>query len=141
MWNNIRTPLRASYEGATDALTRITKNNKQMKITSIIKPMLAAFVGIGMFPGCGMAQTNQGAAATQTPTPGKDGNKYVPYEQRTGNESIVYFTRNLGPEGLIKVYEQQRAHGREAAHGRTARPQHHPLGMGEGPDAERPARG
>ena len=106
MWNNIRTPLRASYEGATDALTRITKNNKQMKITSIIKPMLAAFVGIGMFPGCGMAQTNQGAAATQTPTPGKDGNKYVPYEQRTGNESIVYFTRNLGPEGLIKAYEQ-----------------------------------
>lgn len=68
--------------------------------------MLAAFVGIGMFPGCGMAQTNQGAAATQTPTPGKDGNKYVPYEQRTGNESIVYFTRNLGPEGLIKAYEQ-----------------------------------
>ena len=106
MWNNIRTPLRASYEGATDALTRITKNNKQMKITSIIKPMLAAFVGIGMFPGCGMAQTSQGAAATQTPTPGKDGNKYVPYEQRTGNESIVYFTRNLGPEGLIKAYEQ-----------------------------------
>ena len=37
---------------------------------------------------------------------GKDGNKYVPYEERTGNESIVYFTRNLTSEGLIKAYEQ-----------------------------------
>ena len=38
--------------------------------------------------------------------PGKDGNKYVPYEERTGNESIVYFTRSLTSEGLIKAYEQ-----------------------------------
>lgn len=34
------------------------------------------------------------------PVAGKDGNKYVPYEERTGNESIVYFTRDLSPEGL-----------------------------------------
>ena len=27
--------------------------------------------------------------------PGKDGNKYIPYEKRSGNESIVYFTRGL----------------------------------------------
>ena len=40
------------------------------------------------------------------PTPGTDGGRYVPYEERTGNESIVYFTRKLGPEGLIKAYEQ-----------------------------------
>ena len=38
--------------------------------------------------------------------PGKDGNKYVSYDQRTGNESVVYFTRNLSAEGLIKAYEQ-----------------------------------
>lgn len=42
----------------------------------------------------------------QSPIPGNDGNKYVPYGERTGNESIVYFTRNLSAEGLIKVYEQ-----------------------------------
>ena len=35
------------------------------------------------------------AIAQQNPMPGKDGNKYVPYEERTGNESIVYFTRSL----------------------------------------------
>ena len=46
------------------------------------------------------------AIAQQNPMPGKDGNKYVPYEERTGNESIVYFTRSLTPEGLIKAYEQ-----------------------------------
>ena len=40
------------------------------------------------------------------PTPGTDGGRYVPYEERTGNESSVYFTRKLGPEGLIKAYEQ-----------------------------------
>ena len=40
------------------------------------------------------------------PVPGRDGNRYVPYEQRTGNESIVYFTRDLSAEGLIRAYEQ-----------------------------------
>ena len=35
-----------------------------------------------------------------------DGNKYVDYEQRTGNESVVYFTRDLSAQGLIKAYEQ-----------------------------------
>lgn len=38
--------------------------------------------------------------------PGTDGKKYVPYEKRTGNESVVYFTRELSAEGLIKAYEQ-----------------------------------
>lgn len=46
------------------------------------------------------------ALAQSDPVPGKDGNKYVPYEERTGNESVVYFTRSLGAEGLIKAYEQ-----------------------------------
>ena len=32
--------------------------------------------------------------------------QYVPYERRTGNESIVYFTRDLSPEGLEKIYSR-----------------------------------
>ena len=40
------------------------------------------------------------------PMPGTGGNKYVPYELRTGNESVVYFTRSLSAEGLIMAYEQ-----------------------------------
>ena len=46
------------------------------------------------------------AVAQSDPVPGKNGNKYVPYEERTGNESIVYFTRNLSAEGLIEAYDQ-----------------------------------
>ena len=33
-----------------------------------------------------------------------DGNIYIPYEKRSGNESIVYFTRDLSAEGLKKIY-------------------------------------
>ena len=36
----------------------------------------------------------------------KDGSQYVPYEARSGNESIVYFTRDLSAKGLQKAYEQ-----------------------------------
>ena len=35
--------------------------------------------------------------------PGLGGERYVPYEERTGNESIVYFTRDLSPEGLCRI--------------------------------------
>ena len=35
-----------------------------------------------------------------------NGQRYIPYAERTGNESIVYFTRDLSPEGLMKVYER-----------------------------------
>ena len=38
-----------------------------------------------------------------------DGSKYVAYNQRTGDESVVYFTRDLSAEGLIKAYEQVNA--------------------------------
>lgn len=38
-----------------------------------------------------------------------DTTKYVPYEERTGNESIVYFTRDLSPEGIRKAYEKVNA--------------------------------
>lgn len=37
---------------------------------------------------------------------GIGGDHYVPYEERTGNESIVYFTRDLSAEGLVRMYER-----------------------------------
>ncbi len=42
-------------------------------------------------------------------TPGTGGERYVPYSERTGGESIVYFTRDLSAEGLRKVYEKVNA--------------------------------
>ena len=40
------------------------------------------------------------------PVPGKDGNRYVPFEERTGENSVVFFTRDLSEEGLKKVYDR-----------------------------------
>lgn len=39
-----------------------------------------------------------------------DGDTYIPYEKRTGNESIVYFTRDLSAQGLLKIYDKISAH-------------------------------
>lgn len=36
----------------------------------------------------------------------KNGNVYTPLEERKGNESIVYFTRDISPEGIKKAYEK-----------------------------------
>lgn len=38
--------------------------------------------------------------------PGKDGNKYVPFCERTGEKSVVFFTRDLSPAGLKKIYDK-----------------------------------
>lgn len=38
--------------------------------------------------------------------PGTGGNRYVPYSERSGNESMVYFTRDLSPEGLRRIYQR-----------------------------------
>lgn len=40
------------------------------------------------------------------PVPGTNGDQYVPYDQRTGEESVVYFTRDLSADGLKKIYDR-----------------------------------
>ncbi|MBQ3879691.1 MAG: DUF362 domain-containing protein, partial [Oscillospiraceae bacterium] len=40
------------------------------------------------------------------PIPGKDGNKYVPFEARTGESSVVFFTRDLSEAGMKKIYDR-----------------------------------
>ena len=47
--------------------------------------------------------------------PGVGGENYIPYDQRTGNESIVYFTRDLSAEGLKKMVERVNANIRGKA--------------------------
>ena len=60
-----------------------------------------------MTTACG-SRTNQQSEETmnQKPTPGTGGDHYVPMNERTGDTAIVYFTRDLSANGLIKVYEQ-----------------------------------
>lgn len=38
--------------------------------------------------------------------PGTGGDHYIPYEGRTGAESIVYFTRDLSAEGLRRIFQR-----------------------------------
>lgn len=40
------------------------------------------------------------------PAPGTGGDHYIPYEKRSGEESVVYFTRDLSAQGLKKIYER-----------------------------------
>jgi len=64
----------------------------------------------------GIISTGVMTAQSQKNVPGAEGNKYVPYEQRTGNESVVYFTRDLSAKGLICAFEQvnEKLHGHVA---------------------------
>lgn len=38
--------------------------------------------------------------------PGKGGEHYIPYEERTGAESTVYFTKDLSAQGLKRIFER-----------------------------------
>lgn len=48
--------------------------------------------------------------SNQKPIPGTNGNHYIPYNERSGKESIVYFTRDLSAKGLLKVYNRIQEH-------------------------------
>ena len=41
-----------------------------------------------------------------SPVPGKDGNRYIPFDRRTGDSSVVFFTRDLSEAGLKKIYDR-----------------------------------
>ena len=41
---------------------------------------------------------------------GTDGDKYILYENREGQESVVYFTANLSAEGLLRIFDKVGAH-------------------------------
>ncbi len=60
--------------------------------------------------------------------PGTDGDRYVPYENRSGEASVVYFTRDLSPTGLKKIYDRVA----EGLSGRLAVKLH--TGEAEGPN-------
>ncbi len=37
---------------------------------------------------------------------GTGGDHYIPYDQRSGGKSAVYFTRDLSAEGLIRIFDK-----------------------------------
>ncbi len=44
--------------------------------------------------------------SVKNPVPGTDGKKYVPFDQRTGESSVVFFTRDLSEKGMKKMFDR-----------------------------------
>lgn len=79
---------------------------KRMSRRNFVK-LAGAALAVAALPGCGMAADtlNEGKEA-QVPAAAKNGDTYVPYNERQGNESVVYFTRDLSATGLLKIYDR-----------------------------------
>ena len=41
-----------------------------------------------------------------SPVPGSNGDRYIPFDQRTGDTSVVYFTRDLSAQGLVNIFRR-----------------------------------
>ena len=67
-------------------------------------------IAMAALPGCGAlaADDRQGKnpAQSKAKTAGTGGEHYVPYNERSGAESVVYFTRDLSAAGLLKIYDR-----------------------------------
>ena len=68
--------------------------------------LAGATTAMTMLPGCAGAAEQKTGGGTGKKTPGTGGESYVPYEQRTGPESFVYFTRDLSAAGLLKAFDR-----------------------------------
>ena len=68
----------------------------------------------------------------QTITAGTGGEKYIPYSERSGAESVVYFTRDLSAAGLVKIFDKVKEvlSGKIAVYRRTTRSQYRTAPLG-----------
>ena len=64
------------------------------------------------FPGCADMNTvgnKEGVTdkvSDKKIVPGTGGDKYIPYSERSGSESVVYFTRDLSAAGLVRIFDR-----------------------------------
>ena len=65
-------------------------------------------VAMTALPGCAglAADTAEKKTETKEKVAGTGGEHYVPYSERQGAESVVYFTRDLSAAGLLKIYDR-----------------------------------
>ena len=83
-----------------------------MKDNKMTRRKFLKFAGASLavvaFSGCAPSTAEKSKPAEkQSAKPenpyGTDGSRYVPYEKRTGAESVVYFTRDLSAAGLVRI--------------------------------------
>ena len=41
-----------------------------------------------------------------SPVPGSNGDRDIPFDQRTGDTSVVYFARDLSAQGLVNIFRR-----------------------------------
>ena len=79
---------------------------KRMNRRKFVK-MAGAALAVAALPGCSLAADK---LTQEKPVTGKSAAKsgeiYVPYNERNGQESVVYFTRDLSAAGLLKIYDR-----------------------------------
>ena len=65
-------------------------------------------VAMTALPGCAIfaADTPEKKPEAKKKVAGTGGEHYVPYRERQGAESVVYFTRDLSAAGLLKIYDR-----------------------------------
>ena len=65
-------------------------------------------VAMTALPGCATfaADTVEKKTGAKEKVAGTGGEHYVPYSERQGAESVVYFTRDLSAAGLLKIYDR-----------------------------------
>ncbi len=84
-------------------MKKISRRNF-MKLTGL------AVTGLVFGSACGMSAQEENTGSDNNMsgkvTAGTGGDKYIPYSERTGAESVVYFTRDLSAAGLIKIYDK-----------------------------------
>ncbi|MBR3623594.1 MAG: twin-arginine translocation signal domain-containing protein [Selenomonadaceae bacterium] len=72
--------------------------------------MAGAAAVLTALPGCGSDaaknDNKKGDGKMKEKVAGTDGDKYIPYDKRDGNESVVYFTRDLSAAGLLKIFDK-----------------------------------
>jgi len=69
-------------------------------------------IALAALPGCGALAADENAkqpVKTKEKVAGTGGEHYVPYNERSGAEAVVYFTRDLSAAGLLKIYDRVKA--------------------------------
>jgi len=83
---------------------------KKMTRRNFVK-LAGMAVAIAALPGCATFAADEKGAGANEPlrkakVAGTGGEYYLPYRERQGAESVVYFTRDLSAAGLLKIYDK-----------------------------------
>ena len=82
---------------------------KKLSRRNFVKLTGMAVTGLVFGSACGMSAQAENSRSDKNMskiTAGTGGDKYIPYGERTGAESVVYFTRDLSAAGLIKIFDR-----------------------------------